>query len=64
MPEKFNQSTKMPLGSSWSTCLGRLLIFSGIVDLPKAQKIVEQICDMGPGFGATAKNRPKMAQNC
>ena len=20
MPEKFNQSTKMPLGSSWSTC--------------------------------------------
>ena len=42
--------------------LGRPLIFSGIVDLPKTQKTVEQIFDLGPGFWATARNRPKMAQ--
>ena len=43
--------------------LGRPFIFSGIVDLPKTQKTVEQIFDLGPGFWATARNRPKMAQN-
>ena len=42
----------------------RTFISSGIVALPKAQKTVEQIFDMGPSFGATAQNGSKMAQNC
>ena len=36
---------------------------SGIVDLPKAQKIMEQNFDSGPGFWAMVQNGPEMAQN-
>ena len=35
----------------------------GIIDLPKAQKLMERIFDLGPRFGLMAQNVPKMALN-
>ena len=40
-----------------------ILIFKNNVDLPKAEKIMEQNFDLGPGFWAMVQNRPEMAQN-
>ena len=39
------------------------LIFSDDVDPPKAQKIIDQNFDPGPGFWAMGQNGPEMAQN-
>ena len=40
-----------------------ILIFKNNVDLPKAEKIMEQNFDLGPGFWAMVQNGPKMTKN-